>query len=60
MRVRTTTLAQANDAFRSSAEARRLLGDAVVDHYGHFFASECAAFDRAVTDWEHRRYFERI
>ena len=24
------------------------------------FATECAAYDAAVTDWERRRYFERI
>ncbi len=54
------TLAEANRLFSTSAEARRLLGDAVVDHYAHFFATECAAYDAAVTDWERRRYFERI
>ncbi len=54
------TLAEANRRFRSSPEARRLLGDTVVEHYGHFFGSEAAAYDRAVTDWELRRYFERI
>jgi len=32
----------------------------VVDHYGHFFRTEYAAFSSAVTDWERRRYFERI
>ena len=35
-------------------------GDDVVDHYAHHFTMECDAFDAAVTDWEHRRYFERI
>jgi glutamine synthetase len=55
-----TTLAAASRRFRASTEARRLLGDAVVDHYAHFFDAEVAAYDRAVTDWEHRRYFEQI
>ena len=55
-----TTLAAANERFRGSAEARRLLGETVVDHYGHHFATEVAAYDRAVTDWERRRYFEQI
>jgi glutamine synthetase len=55
-----TTLADANRLFSQSKETRRLLGDAVVDHYSHFFASEVAAYDAAVTDWEQRRYFERI
>ena len=54
------TLAEANRLFAHSEPARRLLGDDVVDHYAHFFAKECEAFDRAVTDWELRRYFERI
>jgi len=55
-----TTLAEANRLFSESAETRRLFGDAVVDHYAHFFATECAAYDAAVTDWERRRYFEQI
>jgi glutamine synthetase len=32
----------------------------VVDHYSHFYSQEAASYDRAVTDWEHQRYFERI
>jgi glutamine synthetase len=55
-----TTLRAANAVFRESAAARRLLGDEVVDHYGHFYATECDAFESAVTDWEMARYFERI
>ncbi|NND73806.1 MAG: glutamine synthetase [Ilumatobacter sp.] len=55
-----TTLAAATDTFADSADARRLLGDDVVDHYAHFFSTECTAYDAAVTDWERRRYFERI
>ncbi len=54
------TLAEANELFSTSADTRRLLGDAVVDHYSHHFATECAAYNSAVTDWERRRYFERI
>ncbi|MGE4566194.1 MAG: hypothetical protein AAEB43_00915 [Acidimicrobiales bacterium] len=54
------SLEAANTQFGASSEARRLLGDVVVDHYHHFFASEVAAHQKAVTDWEHRRYFERI
>ncbi|MFP5320397.1 MAG: glutamine synthetase family protein [Acidimicrobiia bacterium] len=54
------TLAQAVDAFEASAFARQAFGDDVVDHYAHFFRTEVAAFDAAVTDWERRRYFERI
>ncbi len=55
-----TTLREANERFRASADARRLLGDDVVDHYGWFFAKECEAYEQSVTDWEMRRYFERI
>jgi len=55
-----TTLHEARDRFVASADARRLLGDDVVEHYGHHLAQEIAAADAAVTDWEMRRYFERI
>ena len=55
-----TTLDEATERFRASTEARRLLGDEVVDHYGHHFATEVDAAAAAVTDWERRRYFERI
>jgi glutamine synthetase len=54
------TLSQAVDAFEASAVAKRAFGSEVVDHYTHFYRSEAAAFDKAVTDWERRRYFERI
>ncbi len=55
-----TTLTEALERFQNSADARRLLGDTVVDHYSHFLAMERDAYDAAVTDWERRRYFERI
>jgi glutamine synthetase len=54
------TLAEAVDAFDGSDFARRAFGDEVVDHYVHFFRTEVAQYDAAVTDWERRRYFERI
>lgn len=54
------SLREANAVFAGSTFARRVLGEAVVDHYAHHFASEVAAYERAVTDWERRRYFERI
>ncbi|MEJ2474315.1 MAG: trigger factor, partial [Desulfobacterales bacterium] len=53
-------LSEARLKFRESDFVRQTLGDAVVDHYAHFYEIEQAAFDRAVTDWERRRYFERI
>lgn len=54
------TLAEATDQFAASEFARRAFGDDVVDHYTHFFRTEQAAFNQTVTDWERRRYFERI
>ncbi|MDG2307622.1 MAG: glutamine synthetase family protein [Candidatus Binatia bacterium] len=54
------TLRDATDLFESSEFAKRALGEAVVEHYTHFFRTEQAAFDGAVTDWERQRYFERI
>ena len=55
-----TSLQEATERFRTSAFARAAFGDEVIDHYAHFFATEHAAYARAVTDWERRRYFERI
>jgi len=54
------TLADAVKTFTTSAFAKRAFGEEVVEHYGHFFATEAAAYDKAVTDWERTRYFERI
>jgi glutamine synthetase len=54
------TLGEAVDTFAKSSFAKRALGEAVVEHYAHFFRTEVAAFNTAVTDWERQRYFERI
>jgi glutamine synthetase len=54
------TLSEATERFAASELARRAFGEEVVEHYTHFFRTESAAFDRAVTDWERKRYFERI
>ena len=54
------TLREATELFERSKFARAALGDHVVDHYLHFFRTEQNAFDGAVTDWERKRYFERI
>ncbi|RME66034.1 MAG: glutamine synthetase, partial [Caldilineae bacterium] len=54
------TLAEATDRLEGSSFARQVFGADVVEHYVHFFREEQAAFERAVTDWERRRYFERI
>jgi glutamine synthetase len=54
------SLRDATNTFADSEFVRTAFGDAMVDHYIHFFRTEQAAFDRAVTDWERQRYFERI
>ncbi len=55
-----TTLRAATEVFAASEFARAAFGDDVVDHYTHFFRVEHQAYDQAVTDWDRRRYFERI
>jgi glutamine synthetase len=54
------TLARASEAFAASSFCKAAFGEDVVEHYAHFYATEVAAYDRAVTDWERKRYFERI
>jgi glutamine synthetase len=54
------SLRAATDAFAASPFAMDAFGADVVEHYAHFFRTEQAAFDASVTDWERRRYFERI
>jgi len=54
------SLRDAIDAFETSPMAVDAFGQSVVDHYAHAFRTEQVAFDAAVTDWERRRYFERI
>lgn len=55
-----TTLRDAADLFGRSAVARAAFGDGVVDHYVNAARVELAAFDKAVTDWELTRGFERL
>jgi len=54
------TLREAAERFSRSEFTRQVFGEAVHNHYSHFYHSECDLFDRAVTDWEKKRYFERI
>ncbi len=54
------TLREAADLFDKSTVARQVFGDSVVDHYVHSARVEVAAFDRAITDWERVRGFERL
>jgi glutamine synthetase len=53
------TLGEATDRLEASAFARAAFGEDVIAHYAHFFRTEQAAYDRAVTDWERSRYFEQ-
>ncbi|MGH2351703.1 MAG: glutamine synthetase family protein [Chloroflexota bacterium] len=54
------TLREAIGAWEGSAAARQAFGADVVEHYLLTAQHEAAAFERAVTDWELARYFERI
>ena len=54
------TLAEALIHFRESDFCQRVFGAEVVQHYTHFFETEIEAFRSSVTDWERKRYFERI
>ena len=55
-----SSLREATELFAGSDFTKEVFGANVVDHYSHFFRTEQAAYDEAVTDWERRRYFERI
>lgn len=55
-----TTLAAATELLAESEFARQAFGARAFNHYLHFFRTEQQAYDRAVTDWERQRYFERI
>jgi glutamine synthetase len=54
------TLREAAGHFAKSKFTTRAFGADVVEHYAHFYANECDQYDKAVTDWERARYFERI
>ncbi|MCS7023491.1 MAG: glutamine synthetase family protein [Bryobacteraceae bacterium] len=54
------TLEQAVALFESSEFVKQALGEDVQQHYAHFYRCEQRAFEQAVTDWERKRYFERI
>lgn len=53
------TLRAATQTLRQSSFLRKALGDDVVDHYTRAAEWEQEEFDRAVTDWEIARGFER-
>ena len=52
-------LREAIARLESSAVARELLGDEVVDHYLNYARTEQELFDRTVTGYERERMFER-
>jgi glutamine synthetase len=54
------TFVEAIELWRTSAIAKRCFGDDVHHHVLTFAEAEWAAFNHTVTDWERRRYFERI
>jgi glutamine synthetase len=54
------TLEHAVDNFCASDFAKQVFGVDVVEHYTHFFRKEIGEYNRWVTDWERKRYFERI
>jgi glutamine synthetase len=54
------TLKDANAALAASKSARELLGAPFVDHYVRTRDWEVRQYERAVTEWELRRYFESI
>ncbi len=60
LRVVPGSLREAVELFTESSFTRQAFGDEVVDHYTHFFRTEQEAYDRSVSDWERKRYFERI
>jgi len=54
------SLDEASSLFAKSAFVRSAFGSEAIEHYLHFFQTEQAAFSKSVTDWERKRYFERI
>ncbi len=54
------TLEAAIQRLEESDAAREVLGDAFVDHYSRTRDWECRQYNRAVSEWELRRYFEAV
>ena len=54
------SLPEAVERFQASALAREYFGEEFVDHYARMRQWEVETFQRAVTDWEQRRYFEQV
>lgn len=54
------TLRHATENMKNSAVAKELFGETFVQHFTQTREWECKAFDKVVTDWEMKRYFELI
>ena len=54
------TLKDARDLWANSAWVKETFGEDVQKHYTHMADTELDAFNRAVTDWERVRSFERM
>jgi glutamine synthetase len=54
------TLAEATQRLAGSARAREILGERFVEHYVRTREWEVRQYERAVTDWELKRYFEAV
>ena len=54
------SLSTATERFKNSSFAKKVFGEAVVKHYAHHFENEQKAYNKSVTDWERKRYFEQI
>jgi glutamine synthetase len=55
-----TALRDALELFRQSDVAAKAFGDEVVSHYARSAEHELGQFDRAITDWEMFRGYERL
>ena len=55
-----SSLAQASDLFAESSVAIELFGENFVQHYCQTRRWECKQWNKSVTDWEMKRYFEII
>lgn len=54
------TLSEATELLAKSTAAKKVLGAEFVEHYVATRRWETKAYERAVTDWELRRYFELV
>ncbi len=54
-----SSMREAITALENGTMARAAFGDQVVDHYLNYARTEQGLYDKFVTDWERKRYFER-